>query len=128
MGYSDFNVVVGVQLADGVEYMCEVQLNLQQMTDAKQLAHGPYETIRSRLPLLCSGTGVEAAVLENFVAGRLNTSALDGAVAALSARADGLFLYAFLLAQHLDSEAAEGRTIDFAGLDALLDRHQAGML
>jgi hypothetical protein len=46
-------------------------------------------------------------------------SALDAAVAALSAKADGLFLYAHLLAQHLDTEARAGHTIDFAGLDAL---------
>ena len=57
--------------------------------------------------------------LEAFIVGRLNSSALDAAVAALSAKADGLFLYAHLLAQHLDTEAEAGRAIDFAGLDAL---------
>ena len=40
--------------------------------------------------------------LQNYITGRLNTSALDAAVSALSAKADGLFLYAFLLEQHLD--------------------------
>ena len=82
---------------------------------------------------------------------RLNNSALDGPVAALSAKAEGasiagsevpdrsvgtqhnghivltpsacclycagLFLYAQLLAQHLESEASAGRTIDFASID-----------
>ena len=51
--------------------------------------------------------------------GRLNTSALDGAVAALSSKAQGLFLYAYLLEKHLESEAAAGREINFANLDTL---------
>ena len=41
------------------------------------------------MPKLCSGTAVDPATVERFIMGRLNTSALDGAVAALSARADG---------------------------------------
>ena len=51
--------------------------------------------------------------------GRLNNSALDAAVAALSAKADGLFLFAHLLRKHLESEAAAGREINFANLDTL---------
>ena len=92
MGYSDFNLVVSVKLADGTDYLCECQLNLQQMLDAKHDAHVHYEMIRSRLPEVCLGTSIDAARLEDFITGRLNTSALDGAVAALSARAEGLFL------------------------------------
>ena len=45
--------------------------------------------------------------------------ALDVAVAALSKKADGLFLYARLLAEDLEAKARAGEQLDFAGLDAL---------
>ena len=86
------------------------------MLDAKNEAHEHYEIIRSRLPELCRGTSVDAGKLESFISGCLNNSALDGAVAALSLRADGLFLYAHLLAEYLESAGGE---IDFGKLDEL---------
>ena len=116
MGYSDFNLVVAVPLADGTKYLYEMQLNLVAMLDAKHEAHAHYEVIRKRLPELCKGTPVKADELESFISGRLNNSALDSAVAALSLRADGLFLYAHLLAEHLERAGGE---IDFGSLDAL---------
>ena len=67
LGYSDLNTVLGVPLEGryaGVEYLCEVQLNLLQMLQAKNEAHKPYEIIRSRLPQLCQGTAVDAGKLE----------------------------------------------------------------
>jgi hypothetical protein len=119
MGYSDFNLCVGIELDDQVEYVAEMQLNLDEMIEAKNEAHIHYEMVRKRLPELCKGTKVDPEKLEAFIVGRLNSSALDAAVAALSAKAGGLFLYAHLLAQHLDTEAEAGHAIDFAGLDAL---------
>ena len=116
MGYSDLNLVVEVTLGDGTPYLCEMQLNLVAMLDAKNEAHEHYEIIRSQLPELCRGTSVDAGELESFISGCLNNSALDGAVAALSLRADGLFLYAHLLAEHLERAGGE---IDFGSLDAL---------
>ena len=116
MGYSDLNLVVAVKLRDGTPYLCEMQLNLIAMLDAKNEAHEHYEIIRSKLPELCRGTPVDADKLESFISGRLNNSALDSAVAALSLRADGLFLYAHLLAEHLERAGGE---IDFGALDAL---------
>ena len=109
MGYSDFNLVIRLELSDGVKYLSEVQLNLQQMIDAKHAAHEHYEKIRTQLPKLCAGsTKVDAAVLEDYIMCRLNTSALDTAVAALSQKAGGLFLYAHLLACLLyTSDAAD---------------------
>ena len=103
-------------LGDGTPYLCEMQLNLIAMLDAKNEAHEHYEIIRSKLPELCRGTPVDADKLESFISGRLNNSALDSAVAALSLRADGLFLYAHLLAEHLERAGGE---IDFGSLDAL---------
>ena len=119
MGYSDFNLCVGIELDDQVRYVAEMQLNLDEMIKAKNEAHEHYEVVRKQLPKLCKGSTVDPGKLEAFIVGRLNSSALDAAVAALSAKADGLFLYAHLLAQHLDTEARAGCTIDFAGLDAL---------
>ena len=119
MGYSDFNLCVGIELDDQVRYVAEMQLNLDEMIKAKNEAHEHYEVVRKQLPELCKGSTVDPGKLEAFIVGRLNSSALDAAVAALSSKADGLFLYAHLLAQHLDTEARAGRTIDFAGLDAL---------
>ena len=97
----------------------QVQLNLQSMLDAKKAAHAPYEVIRTEIPQLCKGTNVDAAVLEDYIIGRLNTSALDAAVAALSQKAEGLFLYAYLLKQHLESEAEAKRELNFQNLDSL---------
>ena len=119
MGYSDFNLCVGIELDDQVVYVAEMQLNLDEMIKAKDEAHEYYEVVREQLPKLCKGSEVDSGKLEAFIVSRLNSSALDAAVAALSAKANGLFLYAHLLAQHLDTEAKAGRTINFAGLDAL---------
>ena len=119
MGYSDFNLCVGVRLKDNTLYVCELQLNLVDMLEAKHLAHVHYEEVRKVLPALCTETKVDPGELEGYIVGRLSNSALDAAVAALSAKADGLFLYAYFLAKHLESEADKGTKIDFAGLDLL---------
>ena len=123
LGYSDFNLVVAVTLADGTDYLCEVQLNLVQMLEAKHLAHDHYEVVRKALPKFCQESGITdptiAEKVESFIMGRLNNSALDGAVAAFSGKAEGLFLYAHLLNQHLDAEAAAGRELNFANLGSL---------
>jgi len=44
---------------------------------------------------------------------------LDAAVEALSAKAEGLFLYAYMLGQHLESEAKNGHEIHFENFDSL---------
>ena len=119
MGYCDLNFIVELTLKDGTPYLAEVQVNHDAMLEAKSEAHTHYEVVRKRLPELCTGSKVDPGELEAFIVDRLNSSALDAAVAALSAKADGLFLYAHLLAQHLDTEAKAGHAIDFAGLDAL---------
>jgi hypothetical protein len=105
MGYSDFNSCAGVVLSDGTRYVCEIQLNHVDMLKAKKEAHVYYEEVRKELPALCQGTKVDAGELEAFIVGRLSTSSLDAAVDALSAKAEGLFLYAYMLGQHLESEA-----------------------
>ncbi|KOO23986.1 tpr repeat-containing protein [Chrysochromulina tobinii] len=98
MGYSDFNSCAGVVLSDGTRYVCEIQLNHIEMLAAK------------------NGTTVDAG---DFIVGRLSTSSLDAAVEALSAKAEGLFLYAYMLGQHLESEAKNGHEIHFENLDSL---------
>ena len=86
LGYSDFNLVVAVTLEGGTDYLCEMQLNLVQMLDAKHLAHEQYEKVRVAIPRFCQESGVDPATaekVESFIMGRLNNSTLDGAVAAL---------------------------------------------
>jgi hypothetical protein len=119
MGYSDFNLCAGVVLSDGTRYVCEIQLNHIDMLEAKKEAHVHYEKVREELPALCQGTKVDAGELEAFIVGRLSTSSLDAAVEALSAKAEGLFLYAYMLSQHLESEANKGQEIHFESLDSL---------
>merc|ERR1712185_51975 len=62
MGYSDFNLCVGVLLPDGVEYVCEMQLNHVEMLAAKKEAHAHYEKVRAELPPLCPGRGGRGAL------------------------------------------------------------------
>ena len=119
MGYSDFNSCAGVVLSDGTRYVCEIQLNHVDMLEAKKEAHVHYEKVREELPALCQDTKVDAGELEAFIVGRLSTSSLDAAVEALSAKAEGLFLYAYMLGQHLESEAKKGHEIHFENLDSL---------
>ena len=119
MGYSDFNLCVGVRLPNGILYVCELQINHVDMIAAKHEAHVHYEKVRTELPALCRGTTVDAGDLEAFIVGRLSTSSLEAAVEALSAKAEGLFLYAYLLKQHLEGEANAGREINFQNLDSL---------
>ena len=52
-----------MRLSDGTEYLCEMQLNLQQMLDAKKEAHTDYEVIRTELPKLCKASGVSTEVV-----------------------------------------------------------------
>ena len=89
--------------------MCEIQLNHIDMLVAKKESHVYYETVRKELPALFQGTEVDAEKPEAFIVGRLSTSSLDAAVEALSAKAEGLFLYAYMLGQHLESEATATR-------------------
>ena len=105
-------------LSDGTRYVCEIQLNHNDMLEAKKEAHVYDEEVRKELPALCQGTEVDAGELEAFIVGRLSTSSLDAAVDALSAKAEGLFLYAYMLGQHLESEAKKGREIHFENLDS----------
>ena len=72
--------------------------------------------IRAALPDMCKDTSVGAEALEAFISERLNSSALDAAVGALERKADGLMLYARLIADQL--EATSGK-IDFASVGAL---------
>ena len=116
MGYRDFNLNVRVPLDDGSTHIAEFQVNLNCVLAAKKIAHKQYEVIRAALPAMCMGTSVEAEALEAFISERLNSSALDAAVGALERKADGLMLYARLIADQL--EATSGK-IDFASVGAL---------
>jgi hypothetical protein len=112
MGYSDLGIsCAGVVLPDVVRYVCEIQLNHVDMLEAKKEAHVYNEEVCKELPALCQGTKVDAGELVAFIVGRLSTASLDAAVDAHSAKAEGLFLFAYMLGQHLESEAKKGRAI-----------------
>ena len=72
--------------------------------------------IRLALPKMCEGTSVGAGALEAYIAGRLRSSALDAAVTSLEQKADGLMLYARLIADQLETTSGK---IDFASVGAL---------
>jgi hypothetical protein len=116
MGYRDFNLNVRVPLDDGSTHIAEFQVNLNCVLAAKKIAHKQYEVIRAALPAMCMGTSVEAEALEAFISERLNSSALDAAVGALERKADGLMLYARLIADQLETTSGK---IDFASVGAL---------
>lgn len=141
MGYRDLNLIVSVVLKDEdphpdkgkheinpvtqqpypheTTYLCEVQINHLKMLEAKKLAHKDYEVVRTLLPEICEGTGVDPGLLEAFIVQRLNSGSLDFAVRALSKKAGGLFLFARLLEQQLEADVAAGRVVDFSQLHGL---------
>ena len=141
MGYRDLNLIVSVVLEDedpnpdkgqheinpatqqeyehSTRYFCEVQINHLKMLQAKKLAHKDYEVVRTLLPEICEGTGVDPGLLEAFIVQRLNSGCLDFAVRALSKKANGLFLFARLLEQQLETDVAAGRVVDFSQLHGL---------
>ena len=45
LGYRDVNVTLQVQLASGRPHVCELQVNLDDMLVAKELAHALYEKV-----------------------------------------------------------------------------------
>ncbi|CAH0369639.1 unnamed protein product [Pelagomonas calceolata] len=116
MGYRDFNLNIRVRLDDGSTHIAEFQLNLKSIADAKHIAHDQYEVIRAALPDMCKDTSIGADALEAFISERLNSSTLDAAVSTLERKADGLMLYARLIADQL--EATSGK-INFASVGAL---------
>eukprot|EP00966_Prymnesium_polylepis_P121720 2813295-Prymnesium_polylepis.1 len=87
MGYCDLDLIVELTLAGTGRYLAEVQINHVRMLEAKKEAHKFYEVVREELPKICKASGADPDKLEAFIVGLLNTSALDAAVAALSAKA-----------------------------------------
>ena len=71
---------------------------------------------------ICRDAGVNPDEVEEFVAEQLRSSAADArarAVRLLDRKADGLFVYAALVAGLLEAEAEAGRVLDFAGIARL---------
>ena len=78
----------------GQEHICEVQLNLSNVLEAKQRAHKYYEVVRALLPEVCKDTGVDPGELEAFLVQRLSASSADGIVELLAGKSQGLFMHA----------------------------------
>ena len=93
-GYCDINLGIRLLLPGGQEHICEVQLNLPSVLEAKHLAHKHYEVVRAMLPDLCKDTGVDPGELEAFLVQRLSASSADGIVELLARKSQGLFMHA----------------------------------
>lgn len=104
LGYRDFNLSVEVQFEDGHSHICEIQANLDDMLVAKDIAHHYYETIREVIPQICKSVGVDRSRFEASVLRLLDSSVLDSVIHEMEQKANGLFLYASLVAQQLEEE------------------------
>ena len=93
-GYCDINLGIRLLLPGGQEHICEVQLNLSSVLEAKHRAHKYYEVVRALLPKVCKDTGVDPGELEAFLVQRLSASAADGVVELLAGKSQGLFMHA----------------------------------
>ena len=78
----------------GREHICEVQLNLSSVLEAKHRAHQHYEVVRALLTEVCKDTGVDPGELEAFLVQRLSASSADGVVELLAGKSQGLFMHA----------------------------------
>ncbi|GMI15386.1 hypothetical protein TrLO_g6724 [Triparma laevis f. longispina] len=120
LGYADINCLFSVPVKDKPPVLCEVQLHMQSVLDAKTLAHEQYEFIRSELPRLCRDTSADAQSLQDFIFKRLDASQLDAAVMAMNKKAQGLFIYCRMLADSLQQKKREREgSLSFADLEEL---------
>ena len=93
-GYCDINLGIRLSLPGGQEHICEVQLNLPSVLEAKHRAHTHYGIVRALLPVVCKDTGVDPGELEAFLVQRLSASSADGIVELLAGKSQGLFMHA----------------------------------
>lgn len=64
---ADINCLFSVPVKDKPPVLCEVQLHMQSVLDAKTLAHEQYEFIRSELARLCRDTSADVQVMMLFI-------------------------------------------------------------
>ena len=128
MGYMDFNINVRVKLPNGQHHICEVQINLAAMIQAKAVAHQYYETIRSKIPKLHKSVFHELPesniadleTFQSFILDRLHVPAIDVMVDKLAQKAEGLFQYVWLLEAEIKNrkEAHPETLVDFTDISA----------
>ena len=61
-----------LQVADGVHHICEVQLNVERLLQAKEQGHVVYEQIRVELPRLCPGDWGKIDKIQRLVVSELD--------------------------------------------------------
>ena len=105
LGHRDFNMNMEVGV-DGEKHIFEIQANLSPCIGAQKKAHGFYEAVRSELPNIV-GDSADWKKVFRYITDRLKESTLDLTVATLSEKADGLMVFAKLLADHLEIVAGE---------------------
>ncbi len=94
LGYCDINLGIRLRLAaNGENHICEVQLNLPSVLEAKHRAHQHYSVVRALLPGVCKDAGVDPDELEAFLVQRLSASSADGVTELLVEKSQGLFMH-----------------------------------
>jgi len=121
LGCCDVKVVVELPLSSGTKYFAEVELNHQDMLDAKKEAQPHYETIRRMLPDVCAGIDdVDSAELERFIVSHLEEAcSMDFAREALAEKAASPSDVVYL-ARQIDT-MAQRNGLDRIDLTALYD-------
>ena len=61
-----------LQVADGVHHICEVQLNVERLLQAKEQGHVVYEQIRVELPRFCPGDWGKMDKIQRLVVSELD--------------------------------------------------------
>ena len=87
-GYRDLNLCIELELPGGATHVCEVQLNVKCVLEAKDRAHEHYEKVRSILPEACYGTNADANVVEALIMKCLPVGLQIGAPATIKSYED----------------------------------------
>ena len=112
LGAASMRIIAAATLSDGTEHMCTLDLELHSMSAAHVDAQLILDPMLVQLREMGHAWGLSTAQverLESFIMRRLHSSAIDGAVSAISEHAEGRFLYAHLLELHLAAEERAGR-------------------
>ena len=104
-GYADINTSFLVPVGGGLTCIAEVQFHLRGVLEAKDKAHTYYEATREEIPkVFASQSPDKREAIKKFIISRLKSSAVDAAVDVMEQKAQGLFIYARLLREHLTQQ------------------------
>ena len=114
LGHRDFNINFEMNLGKGRKHIFEIQANLTPCIKAQKENHKFYEVVRSELPGIV-GKDIWKKVFRH-ITDRLSESTLESTVKLFTENADGLMVYAKLLAANLESAVGLGKRMEVAAL------------